>query len=144
MPGVTSFTFGTHTIDVARSTVSFTYHVTFKYGLAKTFTDRLYFKDVPKEAWATVPPDILETTLQSLLLMLGINYWCTFRTKNIRIESFKPLDCVGVAEEMILAMHYVVERGEYVGEPAIKIFKEHFPASYDFTAIERQLLENDQ
>jgi len=88
MPGVTSFTFGTYTVDAARSTVSFTYRVTFKYSLAKTFTDRLYFKDVPKEAWDTVPTEILDATLQSLLLMLGINYWCTFRTKDIRIEGF--------------------------------------------------------
>ncbi len=88
MPGVSSFTFGTYTVDPARSIISFTYRVTFTYGITKTFTDKLYFKDIPPDAWATIPASVLEPTLQSLLLMLGINYWCTFRTSNIQIEGF--------------------------------------------------------
>jgi hypothetical protein len=88
MRGISSFTFCGYSVDAARSTVSFTYRVEFKYGISKTLTDKLYFKDVRKEAWGTVPKTVLESTLQSLLLMLGINYWSTFRTPNIRIEGF--------------------------------------------------------
>ncbi len=84
-----SFTFGAYKIDTARSTITFTYKVEFGFGISKTFTDRLYFKDVAPELWAKVPKAVLEPTLQALLLMVGINYWCVFSTKNIRIEGFK-------------------------------------------------------
>ena len=83
-----SFTFGSYKIDARTSTISFTYHVKFKFGIGKTFTDRLFFKDVAPELWDKVPKAVLEPTLQALLLMLGINYWCAFPTKNIRIEGF--------------------------------------------------------
>lgn len=88
MPHASSFTFGTYTVDASRSIVSFTYRVEFKYGIAKTFTDRLVFPDVAPELWDTVPKEVLEPTLQALLLMIGINYWCTFPTNNIRIDGF--------------------------------------------------------
>jgi hypothetical protein len=52
-------------------------------------------------------------------------------------EGFKPLDCVGEPEEMILAMHYAAQRKEYAGEPAIALFEKEFPSSYDFVALER-------
>jgi hypothetical protein len=55
------------------------------------------------------------------------------------IEGFKPLDCVGEPEEMILAMHYASSRKEYTGEPATKLFEEHFPSSYDFNEITRRV-----
>jgi hypothetical protein len=55
------------------------------------------------------------------------------------IEGFKPLDCVGEPEEMILAMHYASLRKEYVGEPAIRVFEEHFPPNYSFNEIERNV-----
>ena len=84
-----SFTFGTYKVDTKRSIVIFTYRVEFKFGIVKTFTDRLYFKDVEPELWENVPKAVLEPTLQSLLLMIGINYWCVFPTNNIRIEGFK-------------------------------------------------------
>lgn len=83
-----SFTFASYKVDAARSTVTFTYRVEFRYGIVKTFTDRLLFPDVAKEQWGKVPKAILEPTLQALLLMLGINYWCVFPTSNIRIEGF--------------------------------------------------------
>lgn len=88
MSRASSFTFDTYKVDSARSTVSFTYRVEFKWGITKTFTDRLYFPDVAPESWAKVPKEVLEPTLQSLLLMIGINYWSVFPTKNIRIEGF--------------------------------------------------------
>lgn len=88
MPRVSSFTFGSYSVDTNTSTLSFTYHVEFPNGKTKTYTDRLYLKDVPKEAWDTVPSAVLEPTLQSLLLMLGINYWMVFPTNNMRIEGF--------------------------------------------------------
>lgn len=84
-----SFTFGTYVVDPKRSVVTFTYRVEFAFGIGKTFTDRLYFKDVTPEAWANVPKAVLEPTLQALLLMLGINYWLAFPTNNMRIEGFK-------------------------------------------------------
>ncbi len=83
-----SFTFGTYKVDTAHSIITFTYRVEFRFGISKTFTDRLIFKDVAPELWEKVPKAVLEPTLQALLIMLGINYWCVFPTKNIRIEGF--------------------------------------------------------
>ncbi|HVZ75910.1 MAG TPA: hypothetical protein VG934_01405 [Candidatus Paceibacterota bacterium] len=83
-----SFTFGTYTIDPARSAISFTYRVGFESGRVRTYTDRLIFPDVTPGLWEKVPKAVLEPTLQALLLMLGINYWCVFRTSNIYIERF--------------------------------------------------------
>ena len=88
MPHASSFTFGTYKVDTTRSIISFTYHVKFKYGITKTFTDRLIFPDVAPELWEKIPKTVLEPTLQTLLLMIGINYWCVFPTNNIRIEGF--------------------------------------------------------
>lgn len=83
-----SFTFCGYKVDSARSIITFTYRVEFQYGIAKTFTDRLYFEDVTPELWGKVPKAVLEPTLQALLLMIGINYWCVFPTSTIRIEKF--------------------------------------------------------
>ncbi len=84
-----SFTFGSYEVDTARSIVSFKFHVEFKSGRVRTFTDKLFFKDVLPEQWGKVPKAVLEATLQSLLLMVGINYWLAFPTKNMHIEKFK-------------------------------------------------------
>ncbi len=83
-----SFTFDTYTVDAKRSVVSFTYQVEFTFGLTKTFTDRLSFPDVTPGMWGKVPKTVLEPALQSLLLMIGINYWCVFPTRNVRINGF--------------------------------------------------------
>ena len=83
-----SFTFGAYKVDTARSTITFTYRVKFRSGFAKTFTDRLYFNDIAPESWDKIPKAVLDPTLQSLLLMIGINYWAVFPTKNIRIQGF--------------------------------------------------------
>jgi hypothetical protein len=83
-----SFTFGTYTIDTTRSCITFTYRVEFQFGIVKTYTDRLFFEDVAPELWKKIPKTVLEPTLQALLLMIGINYWCVFPTSNIRIEGF--------------------------------------------------------
>lgn len=85
---VSSFTFGTYSIDKKRSIVTFTYRVEFKFGIKKTFTDKLYFNDVDIESWDKIPKPVLESTLQALLIMLGINYWSAFRTNDIKIEGF--------------------------------------------------------
>jgi len=85
---ISSFTFGTYKVDAARSTITFTYRVEFKYGITKIITDQLIFPDVAPELWEKIPKTVLEPTLQSLLLMIGINYWCVFPTNNIRIEGF--------------------------------------------------------
>ena len=55
------------------------------------------------------------------------------------IEGFKPLDCVGEPEEMILAMEYAARRNEYTNKPAMKDFEKHFPSDYDFDEIERKV-----
>jgi hypothetical protein len=83
-----SFIFGTYKVDATRSVITFTYRVEFKYGIVKTFTDRLFLEGIPPESWERVPKAVLEPTLQALLLMIGINYWCVFPTRNIRIEGF--------------------------------------------------------
>lgn len=88
MPRASSFTFDTYKVDSARSTITFTYRVEFPSGTTRTFTDQLFFKDVSPEQWEKVPKTVLEPTLQALLLMIGINYWAVFPTKNIRIEGF--------------------------------------------------------
>ncbi len=88
MFAVSSFTFGAYRVDAARSTVTFTYRVVFKSGRVRTYADTLSFPDVTPESWAAVPSSLLESTLRSLLLMIGINYWCVYPTKNIRVEGF--------------------------------------------------------
>lgn len=88
MPRASSFTFASYKVDATRSIITFIYRVEFRFGIKKTFTDRLYIKDVATELWNNVPKAVLEPTLQALLLMIGINYWCVFPTKNIRIEGF--------------------------------------------------------
>jgi hypothetical protein len=62
--------------------------VTFENGRVRTYTDRLFFEGIAPEAWDTVPAPVLASTLQALLLMLGINYWSVFPTRDIRIEGF--------------------------------------------------------
>ncbi len=59
------------------------------------------------------------------------------------IEGFKPFDCVGEPEEMILAMHYASRRKEYSGEPAIQLFEKYFPPNYDFDRIERRIFVDE-
>jgi hypothetical protein len=59
------------------------------------------------------------------------------------IEGFKPLDCVGEPEEMILAMHYAIRNKEYSGELAIQLFEKHFPSNYDFDGIAQKVFTND-
>jgi len=84
-----SFTFGKYKVDPKHSIITFSYQVKFKYGIVKSFTDKLYFENVAPELWEKIPKTVLEPTLQALLLMIGINYWCAFPTKNIYIEGFK-------------------------------------------------------
>lgn len=88
MPRVSSFTFSSYEVDAASSTIRFTYKVGFKSGKVRTYVDMLYLKDVPQDAWEKVPKEVLEPTLQALLIMLGINYWAVFPTKDIHIEGF--------------------------------------------------------
>lgn len=83
-----SFTFGSYKVDTKRSTIIFTYHVKFTFGVTKTFTDRLILSDIKPEMWEKIPKEVLEPTLQSLLLMIGINYWQAFPAKNMLIEGF--------------------------------------------------------
>lgn len=83
-----SFTFGTYKVDAKRSTIIFTYRVKFTFGVTKTFTDRLILSGVKPEMWEKIPKEVLEPTLQALLLMIGINYWQAFPTKNMLIEGF--------------------------------------------------------
>ncbi len=83
-----SFTFGAYQIDAKHSIITFTYHIEFTFGIHKTFTDRLMFPGVAPELWGTVPASVLEPTLQALLLMIGINYWSAFPTRNMHIEGF--------------------------------------------------------
>ncbi|MDB5187864.1 MAG: hypothetical protein JWO50_384 [Candidatus Kaiserbacteria bacterium] len=83
-----SFTFGAYEVNRLRSEITFTYRIKFKFGITKTFTDRLLLPNVTPELWEQVPQTVLEPTLQALLLILGINYWCAFPARNMRIEGF--------------------------------------------------------
>ena len=58
------------------------------------------------------------------------------------LEGFKPLDCVGEPEEMILAMHYAGRKGEYSEEPAMKLFEKLFPPTYNFGVLELKIFNN--
>ena len=59
------------------------------------------------------------------------------------IEGFKPFDCVGVPEEMILAMHYAARSKEYFGEPAMRLFEEHFPPNYGFDRLAQRVFSDE-
>ena len=59
------------------------------------------------------------------------------------IEGFKPLDCVGEPEEMILAMYYDAQRKEYSGQPAMQLFEEHFPSDYGFNELANRVFINE-
>jgi hypothetical protein len=59
------------------------------------------------------------------------------------LEGFKPLDCVGEPEEMILAMHRARMRGEYSGEPAMRLFEEHFPRDQDFESLAKVVFADE-
>ena len=59
------------------------------------------------------------------------------------IEGFKPLDCVGEPEEMILAMHYAALRKEYSSDPAMQLFEKHFQSNYNFDKIKEKLFTNE-
>ncbi len=83
-----SFTFGDYKIDPARGIISFTYRLEFSLGIQKTFTDKLYLHGIPADAWSRIPDTMLKSTLEALLIMLGINYWCIFPTRDIRIRNF--------------------------------------------------------
>lgn len=88
MSQAASFTFDSYKVDPSRSTIAFTYRVAFKNGRIRTYTDQLFFEDVAPELWEKVPKAVLEPTLQALLLMIGINYWSVFPTRNIYIAGF--------------------------------------------------------
>ena len=55
------------------------------------------------------------------------------------VEGFKPLDCVGEPEEMILAMHYASRSKAYAREPAMELFEHHFPPNCDFEKLEQRV-----
>ena len=80
--------------------------------------------------------------------MFGANLYQRHRYRSLirrmlGLEGFKPLDCVGEPEEMILAMHYASHRGEYARTPAMRLFEKEFPSSYDFAELERKVLSTD-
>jgi UDP-N-acetyl-alpha-D-muramoyl-L-alanyl-L-glutamate epimerase len=83
-----SFTFGGYEIDTVRAIVAFTYSVEFRGGRMKRYKDRLFFEGVTPEMWSMVPTEVLEPTLRALLLVIGINYWSVYPTRNMRIEGF--------------------------------------------------------
>ena len=144
---VSSFTFGTYSIDTDRSVISFTYRVEFASGKIRTYTDRLYFKDIAPDLWEKVPNEVLEPTLQALLLMLGINYWTVFPTRNMRIEGFTltreqaqfwdSLYLNGLAEFFYLMKMDFKDLIAFPYDPAAEA-----PAAMPFTRPKRSLLLN--
>ncbi|MBU0750299.1 hypothetical protein KKH15_02160, partial [Patescibacteria group bacterium] len=84
---------------------------------------------------------------KEVVSMFGKNLYArrrltSFIKRILGVEGFKPLDCVGEPEEMILAMHYADVRNEYSKTPAMRVFRTYFPAEYDFSQIELKLLSN--
>lgn len=88
IPRAKNFTFEKYKIDTKRSTISFYYKVEFQNKKKRTYKDVLVLKGLEPDMWGKIPEPVLETTLQALLLMLGINYWQVFPTRDIRIDSF--------------------------------------------------------
>jgi len=68
--------------------ITFTFRVEFQHGFGITFSDRLSLEGVTPEMWDGVPEPVLSATLEALLIMMGINYWCVFPAKDIRIKGF--------------------------------------------------------
>lgn len=64
-----------------------------------------------------------------------------FVRRTLGIEGFKPLDCVGEPEEMIVAMHYASLRKEYAQDAAMQIFNEHFPSTYNFANLKEKVFD---
>jgi hypothetical protein len=85
---VASFTFVGYQINTDASIVTFTYRVKFVNGLSKICRDKLSLHQVKTENWVNTPEPIITATLDALLIMIGINYWSLFPTKNIFIEKF--------------------------------------------------------
>jgi hypothetical protein len=59
------------------------------------------------------------------------------------IEGFKPFDCVGEPEEMVLAMHYASKKKEYSNDLMMKIFEDKFPINYNFNILETKVLHKN-
>lgn len=57
------------------------------------------------------------------------------------IDSFKPFECVGTPDEMILAMHLADVSGTYMDEPVMKLYRDTIlPRDIDFESLKRNLL----
>lgn len=57
------------------------------------------------------------------------------------LEGFKPFECVGSPEEMMVAMHRAQETGSYEREPAMTLFRDHISARTDsFKDMENRVL----
>lgn len=89
MQSAQRFIFGSYTLDAPRGTVSFDYRVEFTDGSSEQYVDILQFPGVTPDRWEHIPPDILTSLLQSLLLMLGINYWKIHCAPEMQIEGFR-------------------------------------------------------
>lgn len=79
-------------------------------------------------------------TKKELVDMFGGNLYESKRLiplfkRILGVEGTKPLDCVGEPAEMIMAMHFAESRKEYDNTPVMKMFKEHFPETYDFDSL---------
>jgi hypothetical protein len=57
------------------------------------------------------------------------------------IEGFKPFECVGTPEEMMVAMYRASRTGQYAGEPAMDLFESVvLPQAPSFTDMEDRVL----
>lgn len=55
------------------------------------------------------------------------------------VQGFKPLDCVGEPEEMIVAMQYAAKGGEYNRTPALRFFTAHAARWGDLSKLEERV-----
>jgi UDP-N-acetyl-alpha-D-muramoyl-L-alanyl-L-glutamate epimerase len=82
------FTFGSYKLDTERSTITFNYEVELEAGGRESYVDVLEFSDARPEMWAQIPSSLLKSLLETLCVMIGINYWKIHCAPEMKIEGF--------------------------------------------------------
>ena len=75
------FLFKGHEEDLGKGQISFHYQIRGEKNIY--FTEKIYFSPVTSE----IPPDILRSILNNLMLILGISYWKTYCPRQIVVEG---------------------------------------------------------
>ncbi len=81
------FTFGAYELRPDESALIFSYESILDDDTRVSFIDTVYFPGTTAAQWRALPPAVLESFLQSLRIMLGINYWKPHLAPEMRIEG---------------------------------------------------------